>query len=245
MPVFRWWQGCWHGLMRYCVALMVTAIGFNAESNQLDTCPEADNACLYAGALLFQQRCTICHGSDGLGEGPLSLISLDYPSANLLSPRVATNADSIRRAIADGPLYADISAMMPPWRDELTPTEIEALTQYVVFLRQDMEAALRLSRTVATQLEPSAKLGRNIFVGRCSVCHGRDGMGSGRLGQRLLPKASNLVQSRAPDGYLRSIIAQGGEALGRSSKMPVWDMELIATEIDSLVLHINALRFAK
>jgi mono/diheme cytochrome c family protein len=244
MCVIRWWHGLGRSLT-LTVALAVSAVGFNAVADSLDTCTDGGDSCLQAGALLFQQRCTICHGSDGLGEGPLSLISFDYPNSNLLIPRVAINADTIRRAIADGPLYADISALMPPWRDELTPVQIEALTQYVVFLRQDLDAALRLSRRVSTQLEPSVRLGRAIFFGRCSLCHGLDGMGSGRLGARLRPKAANLVESRAPNQYLRTIIAKGGESLGRSNKMPAWDMELIAPEVDSLVLYINALRSAK
>ena len=34
------------------------------------------------GAKVFITRCTLCHGSDGMGEGPLPLITGNYPSTN-------------------------------------------------------------------------------------------------------------------------------------------------------------------
>jgi mono/diheme cytochrome c family protein len=49
-------------------------------------------ASLRLGALQFQHRCAICHGSDGLGEGPLPMLIANYPNTNLMQPRVATDS---------------------------------------------------------------------------------------------------------------------------------------------------------
>jgi|GEM_PF-431134 len=208
-------------------------------------CGEEAAPCLQYGAAIFQQRCALCHGSDGLGEGPLSLTVKDYPSANLLEPRVAKEGVSLRRAIIEGPRFADINPLMPPWGDELTVTQLDSVTMFVGYLRKDLEGALKVAREAAQKTEPSAKLGRAIFLGRCSLCHGQEGLGDGRMATRLSPKPANLTKSRAPDGYLKTIIAKGGAAVGRSEKMPVWEGDLTGPEIDSVILHLNTLRPAR
>jgi len=199
-------------------------------------------ASLRLGAQLFQQRCAICHGSDGLGEGVLSMSIANYPNTNLLLPRVSTDSTSIRRAIVEGPLFADISPFMPPWSDAMSESEIDAVTLFVVYLRQDLSAAIVYAREAARLMPPSARIGRALFLGRCATCHGADGAGGGRLAVRLQPRPSNLAISQAVDAYLSSIINLGGAALLRSPAMPPWRGEFSETEIESIILHIHALR---
>jgi hypothetical protein len=62
------------------------------------------------------------------------------------------------------------------------------------------------------------------------------------MAARLDPKPVNLTKSRAPDSYLKMVISKGGEAVGRSAKMPSWEGDLSGPEIDSIVLFINTLR---
>ena len=203
---------------------------------------EAMFASLRLGALQFQHRCAICHGSDGLGEGPLPMLIANYPNTNLMLPRVATDSTTIRRVIVEGPMFADTSTFMPPWGDALAPIEIDALTLFVVYLRQDLNGAIQLSRDAAKQIPPSTRIGRGIFIGRCALCHGHDGTGSGRMAIRLNPKPSNLVLSRETPQYLRRIITEGGTAMQRSPAMPAWRGELNELEIESILLHIDSLR---
>lgn len=213
--------------------------------NAADYCGEEAAPCLQYGAAVFQQRCALCHGSDGLGEGALSLSVKEYPAANLLEPRVAKDTASLRRAIIEGPRFADINPMMPPWGDELTLTQLDSVTMFVAYLRKDLEGALKIARAAAAQVEPSAKLGRAVFIGRCALCHGQEAQGDGRMARRLEPKPVNLTKSRAPDSYLKTIISKGGAGVGRSPSMPTWEGDLSGPEIDSLVLYINTLRPAK
>jgi len=205
-------------------------------------CGEEAAPCLQYGAAIFQQRCALCHGSDGLGEGPLSLSVKNYPAANLMEPRVSKDGNSLRRAIIEGPRFADINPMMPPWGDELTVAQIDSVAMFVGYLRKDLEGAIKLSQAAAAKIEPSAKIGRATFLGRCSLCHGPEAMGDGRMAARLNPKPANLTKSRSPDSYLKMVIGKGGAAVGRSASMPAWEGDLTASEINSIILYINTLR---
>lgn len=229
------------------VRLLLTLAGLGFVSSVLasgaaDYCGEEAAPCLQYGAAIFQQRCALCHGSDGLGEGPLSLSVKDYPAANLMDPRVSKDGNSLRRAIIEGPRFADINPMMPPWGDELTVAQIDSVAMFVGYLRKDLEGAIKMAQAAAAKIEPSAKMGRATFLGRCALCHGQEAMGDGRMAARLNPKPANLTKSRAPDSYLKMIISKGGAAVGRSSSMPTWEGDLTASEIESVIMYINTLR---
>jgi cytochrome c oxidase cbb3-type subunit 3 len=233
-------------ISRSIKSLFITAsLAFTAPvfaQSASDYCGQEAAPCLQYGAAVFQQRCALCHGSDGLGEGPLSLSVKDYPAANLMEPRVATDGVSLRRSIIEGSRFADINPLMPPWGDELTLTQLDSVIMFVGYLRKDLEGALKIARVAASKVEPSVKLGRAVFIGRCALCHGQEATGDGRMAARLEPKPVNLTKSRAPDSYLKMVISKGGEAVGRSAKMPSWEGDLSGPEIDSIVLFINTLR---
>jgi cytochrome c oxidase cbb3-type subunit 3 len=91
--------------------------------------------------------------------------------------------------------------------------------------------------------KPSLKLGKSVFVNRCTPCHGKDGEGDGRLASVIKdPPPFNLTLSRAPDDYLRQIVSRGGAAMGRSGRMPPWSGELSEPEIEAVVLYVKTLR---
>ena len=82
-------------------------------------CGAEAQSCVTYGAHVFQARCALCHGSDGLGEGILPLQLKNYPNTNLLDGKAKTH-----KAIADiiryGGRLPETSIEMPPWGDELT-----------------------------------------------------------------------------------------------------------------------------
>lgn len=45
-----------------------------------------------------------------------------------------------------------------------------------------------------------------------------------------------------PDAYLKDIIKKGGQAMGRSSRMPPWGTDLSDKEVASVILYIKKLR---
>lgn len=231
MNAYRWFA---------CFILLVLPL--SVQSGSQEYCGEEAKPCMSYGAAVFQERCSLCHGSDGMGEGALSLSVREHPSTNLLEPRVTYDDESLRRAITEGSRFADISPMMPPWGDELTVTQMDSVVMFVSFLRKDTEGALKIAWNAAKENKPSVKVGRTVFRSRCSLCHGMEAMGDGRMAHRLNPKPVNLTQSRAPDSYLKTIITMGGEAVGRSSRMPTWSGALTEAEIDAVILYVNTLR---
>ena len=223
-------------------ALPPHALSALMDSASLEHCGAEAKPCMRYGAAVFQERCSLCHGSDGMGEGALPLSVKEYPATNLLEPRTTYDDESLRRAITEGPLFAGISPMMPPWGDELTATQLDSVVMFVALLRKDTESALMTARNAAKINKPSLKFGRAVFRGRCALCHGTEAKGNGRMAERLNPKPVNLTLSRAPDSYLKTIITLGGGEVGRSPRMPTWGDHLTDAEIDSLILHINTLR---
>ena len=110
--------------------------------------------------------------------------------------------------------------------------------------RLHLIACLLASLTVpaAAADAPSAKRGEPVFKTHCAACHGVAGKGDGPAGKLLGTRPANLTQSKAPDDYLKMLIAEGGDAMGRSAAMPAWGGTLSVPEIDSVVLHIRTLR---
>ena len=105
-------------------------------------------------------------------------------------------------------------------------------------------AALLLAVASGTALgtDPTA-LGRDVFMERCSVCHGEGGRGDGRLAKMISdPPVADLTHSRLPPGQLARIVREGGAAVGRSARMPAWGPTLTPAELDAVVAYVSGLR---
>ena len=63
-----------------------------------------------------------------------------------------------------------------------------------------------------------------IFMARCSTCHGMDGQGDGPASAALNPRPRNFHladwQKSVTDAQLAKIIAEGGPSVGKSPLMP-------------------------
>jgi cytochrome c oxidase cbb3-type subunit 3 len=227
------------------LVLFLPALASAADSERL--CGKDAQPCLKYGVKTFQERCVLCHGSDGLGEGVLPLaIGSSYPKTNLMEPKHGVDAKSLRDVIIKGAGMAKVSPFMPPWGDELTVTQTESVARFVEYLRKEPEAAAKMLRAEGEHVEPSAKLGRAVFAGRCALCHGPEGRGDGKLASVITnPPPFNLTKSRLEDGYLREIITKGGAEMGRSPRMPPWGGDLTSAEIQSVMMHLKTLRETK
>lgn len=195
------------------------------------------------GAALFKARCTLCHGQFGMGEGVLALAIEDYPNTNLLKARFGNDGESMRQVVLHGGSRGDMHTYSPPWADELNDAEIDSLVLFLQLLHQDAKAAKTLVGQVASDTQPNFRLGNQIYRTRCVICHGESGKGDGRMAVIVKdPPPFNLSQSQASDDYLMQIISRGGEAIGRSPRMPPWGDELSLVERQSLILYIKTLR---
>lgn len=214
-----------------------------AQAGSLQECGKEAKPCVRYGAKVFQARCSLCHGTDGHGEGILPMSIKQYPNTNLLDPKHGTDTKTLTNIIKHGSSLPQISPEMPPWGDELTATQLDSVVMFVKFLRKDVDKALQMLREEAKTQKPSTRIGRAIFKGRCVLCHGDGGEGNGKMARIIKdPPPFNLTKSSAPDEYLKLIIEKGGKALGRSERMPPWGTDLSNTEIDSLIIYIKKLR---
>ena len=70
----------------------------------------------------------------------------------------------------------------------------------------------------------AAKQAEDIFVNRCTPCHGAGGGGNGPASASLSPKPRNLrdevFQGSVTDEHIEKIIQYGGAAVGKSPAMP-------------------------
>lgn len=198
---------------------------------------------LDTGAQVFGERCVLCHGELGMGKGALPARLKDYPNTSLIDGSKSNTRETVLDAIAYGGAREGISIYMPPFGKELTWTEIESVTDFVLLLRRDRTAASNMLDKLDLGKGPSKRLGRQVFAGRCALCHGDYGEGDGRMAKILKsPPPSDLTASQMPDAYLYHIISKGGEAVGRSKHMPPWEQQLSETEIKSVVIFLLSIR---
>lgn len=216
---------------------MVTPVLANSLDKE-DTIPT-----IKRGAEIFVERCSLCHGNQAMGEGKLALKLKDYPSTNLMKVRKAKDLAAIRDVVVYGGILDDFSYYMPPFGNELTWTEIESVSMFIEKSREDPTPHLALLRDLTDESSKSKSLGRETFSARCTLCHGVQGKGDGRMARIIKnPPPFDLTNSVMPKEYLTSIIQNGGESLGRSPQMPPWGDQLSQKEIAAVVDYITELR---
>ena len=195
------------------------------------------------GAGVFNERCTLCHGNLGMGDGILPRLVKDYPDTNLRDEVGATDGESIREAIIFGYEKGILDERMPPYGDELTWLEIESLVLFMRLYYRDVDRAIKLLTKTKKPEKPRLEKGRAIYKGRCILCHGENGDGKGKMSKIIKdPPPFNFQWSRLPDNMLQDIINRGGAEVGRSPKMPKFGEELSESDIKSLILYIKGFR---
>jgi mono/diheme cytochrome c family protein len=87
---------------------------------------EADEASIARGAELFDLHCTLCHGANADGRGPIAPFLANKP-ANLTSPIVQSKSDgSIFLTITNG-----VEGKMPPLNENLLVPERWDLVNFI------------------------------------------------------------------------------------------------------------------
>jgi mono/diheme cytochrome c family protein len=81
--------------------------------------------------------------------------------------------------------------------------------------------------------------GKAVFLAHCAQCHGEKADGQGPLAPRFNPPPANIAASKRSDDYMLQIVTLGGAAIGRSSVMPEWGLELSGEEILDVVTYLR------
>jgi mono/diheme cytochrome c family protein len=84
--------------------------------------------------------------------------------------------------------------------------------------------------------------GGKLYKRYCSGCHGADGRGGAHT---FMPHIQNLTRKDyiefIPDGFLFTVIAEGGVAVGKSGYMPAWRGTLSDQDIKNVIAFIRTL----
>ena len=201
-----------------------------------------DEDVLNQGSQIYLDRCSLCHGNAGMGSGLVPLVLKDYPSTSLMEPQFGTDEESVRNTVIWGGTKGDMSSLSPAWGGELSTEEINAVVSFVIYLRNDIEGSLKKLELVKQSQPPNTKTGKHIFHTRCALCHGTTGEGDGKMAKIIKdPPPFDLTKSVMPNDYLRIIVSDGGEPIGRSPQMPPWKDELTSSELDSVLMYITTL----
>jgi len=218
--------------------ILLLSVTSTVHAGKDDTTPTLD-----MGADVFAERCVLCHGQQGMGEGKIPLKIKDYPDTNLATAHKAKTKEEVYKVVVFGGMLDDINIYMPPMGNELTWSELESVSMFVSQLRSDPAGEINRLKKALKSTKTSVDLGREIFQSRCVLCHGKYGLGDGRMSKIIkTPPPFNLTKSSMPLSYLKLIIAKGGEEIGRSKQMPPWGGQLTALEVDAVAEYVHNLR---
>lgn len=84
-----------------------------------------------------------------------------------------------------------------------------------------------------------------VYANYCVTCHGVTADGNGRAARLHNPRPSNLRASDKNDAYIALIVRKGGEAIGRSPRMPPWGEELTDEQIGDVVSFVRSVNVNK
>jgi mono/diheme cytochrome c family protein len=110
--------------------------------------------------------------------------------------------------------------------------------------RLALAVALSAAAAVAEASDPVA-LGKDLYVERCVLCHGSRGHGWD-WGQKVVKPpvpVPDLVETlpTRDDAFLRTVILDGGKAVGASGLMPAFRFNMTEAEAEAVVRYLRSL----
>ncbi len=94
--------------------------------------------------------------------------------------------------------------------------------------------ALVMFTACAHATDPAA--GKDLFAGKCVMCHGADGSGNTAMGKRF-----NIQNLRAPEIQKRSDVELAASITKGKNKMPAFEGKLTSEQINNVIAHIREL----
>jgi mono/diheme cytochrome c family protein len=131
----------------------------------------ADYSKGFDGYRIFKNNCTLCHGEDGSGNGPLASKLSEKPADLSDNDKLSKRSDHDLFRIIEGTApHGQVGNEMPKWGLSLPQTEINSLVSYIRYLH-----------TSKYPVSGNPEKGKQTYNEKCSICHGSDGKGKGKL----------------------------------------------------------------
>lgn len=201
----------------FASTLLLLSSNVQATDSRSDITAEIEKPTI-RGGIVYKSYCSTCHGPRGDGVGARA--SKLYGNVNIDKTLTTAQVDAIVRK---GGAAVGKSPFMPMWEEELSEEQLRDVVSYLVVLPNQIPR------------------GEVVFKTNCILCHGVKGDGQGRASVLYNPRPANLTKSDKNDMYKKMIITMGGAAMGRSSVMPIWGLQLTEYEIDDVVAYLRTL----
>ena len=192
----------------------------------------ADYSKSFEGYRIFKTNCSVCHGTDGRGFGPLAGKLETKPSDLTNNTMLKGKSDRDLFRIIEGTApHGDVSKDMPQWGSAIPQTQINSLVSYIRYLHSSKHPSIGNPLT-----------GKKVYDENCIICHGSDGKGGGVLTRVYdmdpADHTSATRMNRISNDKLRLIISHGEVG---ASLMPGWKGILSNEEIDDVISYIRIL----
>ncbi len=185
-----------NGIMPVFFLMLLSAVLMTALPKTKDA--YGKGAAIDSGKKVYQERCLICHGAKGNGQGPagvlrraekngrvIEIYSRDFTTGVFKFRTTSTGCmptdDDILRTISDG----IERSFMPAHKETLSSEEKEAVKEYIKTFSEWWEEEEPCETIAAKKPEwigslTSAEKGKRIYKEmKCWECHGHEGKGDG------------------------------------------------------------------
>lgn len=193
---------------------------------------------------IYKGLCARCHGEKGDGKG-VTYLYLDPAPRDLTKAAFMTSKTDERflQSLKNGVP----GTSMPPWERVLTDEQRRAVLDYLfqIFVKeprgQAKEHKVPEKNPVASSAD-SIHRGEQIFLDRCTGCHGRKADGKGPNSLDISPRPRNLRNgffiNNVPDHRLFDSILYGVQG----TAMPSWiDYGLTQNDVGDVINFIRSL----
>ena len=225
MPAFRWPEGDFQAMTSYLVSL--------DEAPAVSSPEEA-----------YSVFCARCHGEGGAGDGPIGLY-LD-PSPRDLTKAAFMNSKTPERLL-DAIRNGVPGTSMPAWKRVLDEGQMEGVLDHVMTTFVDTPRRERKPRKlpernpVAESAESIAR-GEEIYLKRCTGCHGLKADGKGPNSPDILPRPRNLRNSHFINSVSDRRMFESLFYGVQGTAMPPWiDYGLTQDDVGDLTNYIRSL----
>jgi mono/diheme cytochrome c family protein len=137
------------------------------------------------GQRVFIERCAVCHGPDGRGNGPAAPSLIPHPR-NFTKGEFKYKSTPVGQPPLDADLIRTVSyglhaSAMPYFKDLLSEEEISEVVKYVKNMSPVFDNPTSETLNIPPRVSPDAasiERGKNLFLENgCMICHGMDGRG--------------------------------------------------------------------